>query len=267
MILPEAHRSVGKLVQSFFEKEMGNRWSMTNKADVQNASRGIDLFTERPLPQMQIRNGIALIPCHGVLARGVSQIEKSCGITDVEDIQRDLDEVENAKGVDLVVLDVDSPGGMHNGSTELAYRLAEYGKETLAWVPGGANSAAYNAACSCDSIWAAPSAQVGCIGSYIAILDESRAYEMQGLKMEVFKSSEIKGAGVPGTALTDAQREYFQSIVDQATEQFTSHVKAMRPKVQADSMDGRTFFAKDAFQRGLINGVENSLEAVLKQVR
>lgn len=267
LITPAAHLSLGRLVQSVYQSDFERRLSELSglaAALPKDASRGTNVMTRQPLPAMQIRNGTAIIPMAGTMIRGADQIDKSCGMVDVEDVYRDLDEADASDEVRRIILDIDSPGGMHNGATELAARIAASPKETIAWTAGCMCSAAYYAGCSADMVFAAPSAIVGSIGSYIAALDETRALEMAGYKVELFKSGEFKGLGEVG--LNDKQREYLQHIVDRSAAQFKGHVAALRPGVDPKTMDGRSFDAAEAYAAGLIDGQANSLADLLKML-
>jgi len=135
-------------------------------------------------------------------------------LTDVEEVMDELDEADNDANVAGIVLDIDSPGGTFNGSWELAQAIAALSKPIVAFTAGCMDSAAYLVGSACDYIIAAPSASVGSIGVYVAMVDESSAYEMAGLKTVVIKSGIYKGAGMPGTSLTEDQYNYIQNQVD-----------------------------------------------------
>jgi ClpP class serine protease len=81
-------------------------------------------------------------------------------------------------------------------------------------------SAAYWIGVTADAIFAEPSAEIGSIGVYSAFLDESRAFEMEGLKTELFKTGKYKGMGMPGLPLTEDQRALIQAEVDRVNKQF-----------------------------------------------
>jgi ClpP class serine protease len=265
-IIPAAHVALGTTVSQAFHT-FGTR--------PVNADRGPDIMSwdGAPLPQMRVEDGVSIIPCQGTIVRGATQIEKSCGMLDVEDIRKDIKECLERRDVDQIFLDWDSPGGMSNGSTELAQYIASVRgiKPLKSWVAGTLGSAAFDCAASTE-IWAAPSAQIGSIGSYIAFLDASRAYEIAGYKMELIASGPLKGAGIDGISLTDEQRAYFQEKVNQSAENFKSHVRAWRPQVAEETMQGGAYLAsttqgENAYNLGLIDGTANSLDELLGQIR
>ena len=93
---------------------------------------------------------------------------------------------------------------------------------------------------------------VGSIGSLNAFLDESLAYEAAGLQVEVFATGALKGTGMPGTKLSEAQREYMQGRVDKYGGMFKDHVRAYRV-VEEEAMQGQVFIGSEALEAGLVD--------------
>jgi ClpP class serine protease len=56
----------------------------------------------------------------------------------------------------------------------------------------------------------------------------SKAYEMDGVKMDVIKSGVYKGAGIPGTSLDEGQRKMLQDEVVDIHNDFKEAVKSVR---------------------------------------
>jgi ClpP class serine protease len=132
---------------------------------------------------------------------------------------------------------------------------------TLAYTDELMASAAMWLSAGCGAIYASQTAKVGSIGVYMAFLDQSRAMEMQGLKVELIKAGRLKGMGMPGTELTDEMRDMLQEEVDKVYGWFTSHVQAHR-YVGFDSMQGQAFFGEDAVGRGLVDRIGSRADAV-----
>lgn len=218
------------------------------------------------LESMVVEAGVARIPVGGVLGRKLSGMEKGSGAVDFADIERDIDEAEDDPRVRAIVLVMDSPGGMCNGTPELATRIEQCAKDVYAWVPGGCYSAAYWLACSCDGIFSAPSGGVGSIGVYIPWFDESKRYEDAGVIADPITSGQFKAAGFPGTSLSEAQRAQLQARVDSLAAEFKAHVRANRGEIDDEFMQGQTFTASDALAIGLIDGVYRSLDDMVDEV-
>src|SRR5690606_34372824 len=107
-------------------------------------------------------------------------------------------------------------------------------------------SAAYWLASACDQIFASPSASVGSIGVYLALLDESRRLEDIGLKVETIKDGKLKGAGASWKPLTEDERAHFQTQVLQIGQMFRDGVTAKRGSVDIETMQGQAFFGRAA---------------------
>lgn len=247
MITPESHRAVRQLV----ERAMAGGV----KAQEREGMFG-------PLPSMTVGpNGIARIPVVGVLGRGLSPIEKSCGACSYDDVQTDIIECRSDSRITGVILEIDSPGGAVNGLYELGDEImtTAESKPVIAFTAGQMCSAAYYIACCCSGIAATSSATVGSVGVILQLLDDSKAYEMAGLKVETIKSDELKGTGAPGTPLSDKQREYLQGLVDECCDEFKGLVVRQRALSDESSLDGRVFTAETAARLGLIDRVVRSI--------
>lgn len=250
LITPAAHAGIRHLVKSHLLSEDAPKRTGTGVCG-ENVE----------LEQMEITpHGIARIPVGGVLGRRLSSFERGAGAVDFAQIESELKHAEENSKVRGIVMVFDSPGGMVNGTIELAERIAISEKEVVAWVPGGAYSAAYWLACACDGIFCAPSGGVGSIGVYIPWIDDSKAFEEAGLKSEPITSGKFKAMGFPGTSLSEEQREQLQFRVDNLAEEFKAAVRGSRGNIDDEFMQGQTFTAKEALEIGLIDGTFRSLE-------
>jgi signal peptide peptidase SppA len=200
----------------------------------------------------------ALIPVEGVIGRKFDTCLYSSGVTSVDVLQRIVAAASEDPEVDGLLLAFDSPGGLATGVPECAaaIRAVRASKTVIAYADGLCCSAAYWLASQAHAVYATPSARVGSIGAYMAMLDSSRANEMAGLKVEMLASGPFKGAGYPGTALTDPQRAMLQANVDTVAAQFKAAVRDGRQQPIDDSvMQGQDFNVTDAMAAGLIDSV------------
>ena len=126
-------------------------------------------------------------------------------------------------------------------------------------------SAMYDVCCSAHRIYATPTAQVGSIGSMIGWLDESVRYQMEGYKVEVFRSGDLKGLGTPGTSLTDKQREHLQGTVLKSSTMFKQRVLNNRGFVSENAMQGQGMYADDALRENLIDELVDAIEDVTER--
>jgi signal peptide peptidase SppA len=209
----------------------------------------------------------AVIPVEGVIGRKFSSMLYDSGVTSIDVLDRMIRTAADDKEVESILLMFDSPGGLVTGVPETAQtiRNARAQKPVMGYADGLVCSAAYWLASQCDAIYATPSAQVGAIGCYLALLDESRAFEMQGYKVELLRDGKYKGMGVPGTALDEAQRAWLQNSVNEIGNQFRVAVTTGRGTVQVPdhAMQGQTFGVHDALAYGLVDSITTAQEALL----
>lgn len=266
MIRPEAHHSIRQLLAQKLAMTLPDRAPM-RAADRRHVEGLEDFFGD--VPEMTIVGDIATIPIKGILAPGVTAIERTCGVCDYNDIRSDISEAVGNSKVNLIVFDIDSPGGTVTGLYECAQDIMDAGqmKRTVAFTSGMMASAAMFLGASASAVIATPSSMVGSVGVILQVLDDTKAWEMFGYKLETFKAGEMKGIGYPGTTLTDPQREYLQAMVDECMAKFTGHMRRQRPTIEDSAMDGRVFSAEAGQRVGMIDRIANSMEAALALVR
>ena len=208
-------------------------------------------------------DGIGVIPIVGVIGKGLSPMEKMMGAVDVNDIADAVDAFAASPEVNSIALQISSPGGTVTGVEELANKVRNLQKPSMAYTDSEMASAAYWIGSATDRVVASPSSTVGSIGVYLAIPDYSKAAEMAGIKMVVLKSGKFKGAGIEGTSLNADQVSNLQASVDGIHTDFKAAVNAKRKMVQADSMEGQTFSGKQAASNGLVGALADSFSEAL----
>ncbi len=254
LILPAQHAVIRRIVEAH----------ITGSAHLPDGCAS--LYDDEPPKKRETYSmvgNVAIVPIMGTLGMRVGSLEKCSGMCDFLDVQLALEDAQNDPRTEAIVLAIDSPGGMVTGTPETAAAVAGYAERypVVAHTDSLMASAAYWIAAPSAMIVATESAQVGSIGVYSAFLDQSRAYEMEGFKTELFKTGEFKGMGMPGLPLTDAQRDHMQSTVDAIFDDFKAVVSEHRT-VTLDAMQGQTFRGKDAISAGLIDEVGDLGRAV-----
>lgn len=205
----------------------------------------------------------AIVPVHGVIGRNLSELESMCGCCDVNAVEEMLEECERDPSIKTIILDVDSPGGTSVGVPELANRVKACSKEVIAFTGSECCSAAYWIASQASQFYATPSSSVGSVGVYIAYPDLSKAYEMEGVRMDVIRAGLYKGAGIPGTSLDANQRKMLEAEVSEIWADFKAAVKSVRSFVDDASMEGQTFSGKRAAEAGLVTSLVNGFDELM----
>lgn len=188
-------------------------------------------------------DGVAVIQIHGPIVAGLPAFASKLGFARPESIRTQLEDAATNPAVKGILLDFNSPGGTVTGTPELASLIEDVAatKPTISFTGGLCCSAAYWLAAPTRAILATPSAEVGSIGVYVAHQDVSAMAKMMGIVVNVFRSGKFKGAGVPGTSLSEAQAAEIQAKVDSLAEVFKEHVKKHRPGMDDETMQGQTF--------------------------
>jgi capsid assembly protease len=183
---------------------------------------GVDICGDATeFESMQIQDGTAIIPIRGVMVHGLKMAEKVDSVVCAEDIEKDIKFAMESSDVKRVVFDIDSPGGMYNGTPELGDVIAKYHgvKPMAAFTNGLMASAAYWTGITSGSVYMSRSASVGSIGVVMMWPDVSKAMEGKGVKIKVFSSGEFKGM-TPEVELTGSQESYLQSRVMSLANEF-----------------------------------------------
>jgi len=203
---------------------------------------------------------VAVIPLTGTLMKAVGSMQAG---TSTVATRRAIRKAAADPDVSAILLAIDSPGGTVSGTADLAaeVRDAQKSKPVWAFIEDLGASAAYWVASQAEKVFAnTPTAMVGSIGTLAVVYDLSGAAEQQGVKALVFGTGPLKGAGVPGSEVTDEQQAYFRGLVEDAQKSFDQAVRKARgltDKQLADVRTGGVFGAGEALSRKLIDGVQS----------
>lgn len=197
-------------------------------------------------------NGIAHIHIEGVMAKGISKLEAICGGYDLDWLEADINEANEA-GVKGCWIEFDTPGGSCEGLAECADMISEMARRipVVAWTDQTIASAGYFLASSCTKIYASQSSMVGSIGVIIGWIDSSEQWSSQGMSWEPVVSGPLKGAGM-GPSLTEAQRESLQRLVDDSYALFKKNILKHR-RVPNEAMQGELYLASRAASYNLVD--------------
>jgi protease-4 len=190
-------------------------------------------------------------------------------LTDSRQVVEQLQRYENSNSVPAILLNIDSPGGGVAVSQEIyseIKRLREHNhKVVVAYMSSVGASGAYYAACGADKIIANPGSVVGSIGVIAEWVNYGDLLQWAKLKEVVLKTGEMKDAGSATRSLTDRERAYFQSLIDDMYGQFMQAVADGRKldlQEVKNMADGRVFSGRDARERKLIDATGDFQDAV-----
>lgn len=205
-----------------------------------------------------IRDGnIAIIPVNGTLVKTGSLFTEG---TRYGYLRRALSMAEQAKGIDAIMLDVDTPGGTVAGvheTAELLYRVNQR-KPVYAWVDDLAASAGYWLVSQCSMIGAHAGGDVGSIGIFTMHYDYSERDLKYGVRRTVMAVGDLKAAGHDAGPLPDKAEKYIMDLLNRTQDIFVNTVSRGRPKLSTSKVratQGRLYMGEQARKMGLIDEV------------
>ncbi len=224
---------------------------------------GPDEEPETPELNLTIEGATAIIPVHGVLSKHPEDWEvRWYGLVDVDQVSAALESVATDSGVRKILLDFRSPGGEVTGIPELGDQIASISKETIAFTDSQCCSGALWLATQARSFYATQSSQVGSCGVYMAFLDVSEYYKEMGVKVNAISAGKFKLAGASFKAMTEAERELFQTSVDKIHAQFKAAVNSRR-EIEDKFLQGQCFDGDEAVEIGMVDGLVSSISDLM----
>ena len=215
-------------------------------------------------PPYQATGNIAVVRLVGVMMKNPDEIDCWCGACSTDKFTQAVRALAADPAISAIVLDVDSPGGQAAGVDEAhaAVRAAAAVKPVIAYTGGLMCSGAVWAACGASALYCSRMAIVGSIGCYSLIGDVSEYYKAAGIKMHLVRSGKNKGDGAFGTPVPESMLKRVQGMVDGIGGMFRADVKACRPGVADETMEGQEFLGGDAVAAGLADSVASYESAV-----
>lgn len=182
-------------------------------------------------PQVEVSGDLALIRVSGIIGKHLSQLEMVCGGYDLALFEEQLRNVEEDERIEKLVIYFNTPGGVGIGvgaAARAIRRVSEAGKMVLGYTDYQCCSAGMWLAAACDQFHAEPSAYVGSISTFIAAIDSSRAWEMEGYELKLFRTGELKAIGAGGKKWTEEEENFMQATVDRADAEFKGWMRERR---------------------------------------
>ena len=197
-------------------------------------------FLKAQLRQSNLPEGnatIAIVPVFGLIDEYTA--------LEVVHLLRSIAKNDSISGV---VLWVESPGGYVGPVREIysTVRKLSLVKPVVAYTGGIAASGGYYIAVGAEKIIADPLAEVGSIGVIYVHYNLQQNYEMNGIKVEVFKTGPYKDTGAEWRGLTDEERKMITEMVDTYFQGFLQAVSTGRRMGLNETKEyatGRTWFA------------------------
>jgi len=169
--------------------------------------------------------------------------------------------------VKAIVLRVNSPGGTPVAAEEIISQMNKTRQTKPIVVSMGdmATSAAYYISSQADRIVADPDTFTGSIGVIWTFKNKSKEYDDQGVSVYVAKSGNFKDMGSDWRGLTENEKDYVSSVINQSYDRFVENVAKGR-NLPVDNIrsiaDGRVYTGADAKNMGLVDDLGSLYDAI-----
>lgn len=207
---------------------------------------------------------VAVIPIEGpIMVDGQPGWGES--LTSSTKVLKLLDQIDEDPTIKAVVLEINSPGGSAVASAEIGDRIKQLDIPVYSVIRSTGASGAYWIASSSDKIYAhkyAVTGSIGVIGSYLEFADFLRDYNITYRRMV---SGKYKDAGSPFKKQTNAEREIFQTLLDDIHEGFIEEVANNRNLTKEEVTKlatGQVYLGFKAKDLGLVDELGGMPEVV-----
>lgn len=217
---------------------------------------------EGPIKPFIYQDGVAVIPVHGIL---INRFNYCWGfVTGYDFIRKQMNLAAADPDVTMIVFDHDSPGGEAAGCDELAREIAALEKPTMALVNSLSASGGFWLAAPCNRIVCTPSGSVGSIGVYILHMNIGKMLAEWGIETDFIKAGKFKTTGNMYEAMSEEDRAYLQSMVDERAAEFYRAVAEFRGIEESvvKGTEARVMRPTEALSLGLIDAAESPTTAV-----
>ena len=215
------------------------------------------VFSDESSPHLSLSaNQVAVLEIDGV-------------ISDSRDFVDQLKDYGSRSGVKSIVIRIDSPGGGVAASQEIFEAIkkfrAETKKKVVVSMASTAASGGYYIACAADKIFANPGTITGSIGVIAQWYDYSDLLRWAKMQSVVIKSGALKDAGSGSRPLTEEEKVYFQSLINNMYGQFVAAVagsRNMKVEEVRKLADGRVYTGQEAKANRLVDEIGTFQDAV-----
>ncbi len=178
-----------------------------------------------------------------------------------------LREIERSDSFKALVVRVDSPGGSVAASQEIYSAIKRLGEKipVIASMGNISASGGYYITCGASHIVANPGTITGSIGVIATFANYGELLRWAKIDFDVVKTGELKDAGSPLRPLASKEREYLQTMIDKALEQFQNAVATSRnitPQILKKFSDGRVVLGQSAKEAGLVDEMGTFWDAI-----
>ncbi|HIB3269089.1 TPA: S49 family peptidase [Citrobacter youngae] len=220
----------------------------------------------KPARSYQVTNGIAVLPVSGTLVSKTRSLQPYSGMTGYNGIIARLQQAISDPGVDGILLDMDTPGGMVAGAFDCADIIARMRDIKPIW------ALANDMNCSAGQLIASAAsrrlvtqtARTGSIGVMMAHSNYGAALKTSGVEVTLIYSGDHKADGNPYEKLPKEVRADFQVRIDATRQMFAEKVAGytgMSVQAVLDT-EAAVFSGQESVDNGLAEQLVNNMDAL-----
>lgn len=225
-----------------------------------------DDMEPRPSRSYQVANGIAVLPVSGTLVSKTRALQPYSGMTGYNGIIARLQQAISDPGVDGILLDMDTPGGMVSGAFDCADIIARMRDIKPIWaLANDMNcSAGQLIASSASRRLVTQTARTGSIGVMMAHSNYAAALKTNGVEVTLIYSGDHKVDGNPYEKLPEDVRADFQTRIDATRQMFAEKVSAYTGMSVQDVLntEAAVFSGQESVDNGLADELVNNTDAL-----
>lgn len=205
----------------------------------------------------------------------VVQVQGALYPDKLSSLARTVASLDANPAVSTILLNVTSPGGTVVGTPEAAdaVRAVRDGGHTriVSLANGMMASAAMWIGAAAEEVYITPSGEAGSIGVLSMYADFSKAYEAEGISIEVMRKPYKKARFTGVEPMTDEMRETMQKGIDSAYEKFKRSMATNRG-IRIDQVEGKfgggeMLEADEAVEAGLVDKIATLDQLVTKLMK
>lgn len=201
----------------------------------------------------------AVIPIRGEIMK----YSEFCGPKGSLELTSNIIDADNNPNISGILLIIDSPGGQVTHTDILAAAIKNTKTPVVAYVEGMAASAAYWIASSANKIIASSDIdKVGSIGTMMFYADVQPYYEEMGVKFHEIYATLSKDKNKDFNDVLDGKYDNYRTgTLDVINKKFHDAIRENRQGISKDVFSGKTYFANDAIELGLIDEIGTITDA------
>jgi len=251
-------------INLFVEKSLTGEFKITQ--ELIEAKYGED--GDRAEDEYEVIDGVAVLPVYGTIGKKMNLMSMLSGGTSTDILKRNTQLALADDSVEGILLDINSPGGVVEGTKEYADFLYSVRgqKPIIAHTGNQMTSAAYWIGSAADKIIAFDTAEVGSIGVRTVHYDYSKRLEDSGVVKTDIYTGKYKALLTDAKPLSDEGREYLQEMVDKYFKMFVESVGKNLNLSFDDALklasDSKVFLAQDALSIGMIHEIGTFEKAI-----